>query len=1045
MGNKFTKSHKFFKRHLDHNKPCNNIQKRGIRIHFLSDPDSDLELFQPLTHFSPIELKLIRLYFNSCVCCDIGSLSKQGCVKLLFRRQFREGHFELSSDHEALINIVFNAMNESGSGHVSFQEFAMALSTAVHGTFQEKAQFSFRLMDWNRHGTIQKQDMKEYVRVLLSLDLLKTTGCCCCLTRGDMEEKEMENLMEITRDELSTSSTSASVDSSISDNIGYCSESGTYYNVFVPKNMYIDTTHTATSSSTDSGERASTRGSRASSTLSTSDDAVKYTLDDLDLLVDCFFCDEEEITFEEYVKKCRCDKYLYEGHGLFEYLFRPLFEPVSRFLAKSDRMEKIGELSVDGKIRRIEIRGGLIYHYKPLNNHLKKIIRVADIESLQTYDNPSDLDIRTKKETTKYVILNPSSDDLVDWILSIVIHRVEDLDNRYGSFASVRPTNFHPLIDGQETYAAMARAMVSAKKQIFIAGWCVNPFIYMIRDESETDLQQWRLDNILEMMANRGVKIYIIIWHELTIASMGLGTSQIQKYLTELHPNICCIQHPHGKIFQWTHHQKAIIIDQTIAFIGGLDIGNGRYDNCQHRLSDNVRLRTVWPGDDFTNDTLPRSHIIQTGSMKYKSRAMHDGLDRDLYPRLPWHDIHCIVTGDIARDVASNFIIRWNHHNKITKMIAEEGEKIYDVRLELDRSSNASAEDHLKTLYPMNNVRAQVVRSISTWSGSLHTERSIQTAYIDLIQKSSHYIYIENQYFMSHTDKSRKIENRIADAIIDRICRAIEENQVFSVKIILPMHHSGDIYDQSTHQVMKWQRNTIQGVLDTLNSRYPRVDCSRYISFYALATYGFINRVPHFSQVYVHSKLMLVDDKYAIIGSANINDRSMVGNHDSEIAVVIEDLDTSQNVYNGRIHRCGKSLKELRKRLFREHLGLLSEEGVKSFWDTISPHHQAALRDPLSEFNYTFSRNRANENTKIYERVFAHYPSRKHRTLADYKRDLDNHMISIKNRNTNYPADVHKTLSRIKGHLVNYPLDWLKHDSLSKDTKLRLVDDNIFF
>ena len=40
--------------------------------------------------------------------------------------------------------------------------------------------------------------------------------------------------------------------------------------------------------------------------------------------------------------------------------------------------------------------------------------------------------------------------------------------------------------------------------------------------------------------------------------------------------------------------------------------------------------------------------------------------------------------------------------------------------------------------------------------------------------------------------------------------------------------------------------------------------------------------------IYVHSKLMIVDDCRAIIGSANINDRSMLGENDSEVAVLVE-------------------------------------------------------------------------------------------------------------------------------------------------------------
>lgn len=48
-----------------------------------------------------------------------------------------------------------------------------------------------------------------------------------------------------------------------------------------------------------------------------------------------------------------------------------------------------------------------------------------------------------------------------------------------------------------------------------------------------------------------------------------------------------------------------------------------------------------------------------------------------------------------------------------------------------------------------------------------------------------------------------------------------------------------------------------------------------------------MNNIPVSEIVYIHSKLMIVDDNYVILGSANINDRSMLGKRDSELAVVI--------------------------------------------------------------------------------------------------------------------------------------------------------------
>lgn len=65
-------------------------------------------------------------------------------------------------------------------------------------------------------------------------------------------------------------------------------------------------------------------------------------------------------------------------------------------------------------------------------------------------------------------------------------------------------------------------------------------------------------------------------------------------------------------------------------------------------------------------------------------------------------------------------------------------------------------------------------------------------------------------------------------------------------------------------------------------------DPSDYISFYGLRNHARLNSEPITELVYVHSKLMIVDDKTVICGSANINDRSLIGKRDSEIAVIIE-------------------------------------------------------------------------------------------------------------------------------------------------------------
>ena len=62
----------------------------------------------------------------------------------------------------------------------------------------------------------------------------------------------------------------------------------------------------------------------------------------------------------------------------------------------------------------------------------------------------------------------------------------------------------------------------------------------------------------------------------------------------------------------------------------------------------------------------------------------------------------------------------------------------------------------------------------------------------------------------------------------------------------------------------------------------------KYIKIFGLRNHTVMDNKPVSEIVYVHSKLMIVDDRYCILGSANINDRSMVGNRDSELAVLVE-------------------------------------------------------------------------------------------------------------------------------------------------------------
>lgn len=114
----------------------------------------------------------------------------------------------------------------------------------------------------------------------------------------------------------------------------------------------------------------------------------------------------------------------------------------------------------------------------------------------------------------------------------------------------------------------------------------------MKRDENSG--LEYRLDMLLKKKADEGVQIYVIVWNETKIA-MSLDSAYTQSVLHSLSHNVYVLRHPLSvpvnclnKIFflkvyfsnilifsiltysLGTHHQKILIIDQDIAFVGGL-------------------------------------------------------------------------------------------------------------------------------------------------------------------------------------------------------------------------------------------------------------------------------------------------------------------------------------------------------------------------------------------------------------------------------------------------------------------------------------------
>uniref|UniRef100_A0A8C8M854 Phospholipase n=1 Tax=Oncorhynchus tshawytscha TaxID=74940 RepID=A0A8C8M854_ONCTS len=621
-------------------------------------------------------------------------------------------------------------------------------------------------------------------------------------------------------------------------------------------------------------------------------------------------------------------------------------------------------------------------------------------------------------------------------------------DHRFGSFARQEhniPAKWY--VNGKTYMADVADALEEAEEEIFITDWWLSPEIFMKRPVVEGN--RWRLDCILRRKAQQGVRIFVMLYKEVELA-LGINSEYSKRTLMHLHPNVKVMRHPDhvsSSVYLWAHHEKIIIIDQSVAFVGGIDLAYGRWDDREHRLTDVGSVTRS--GSSFKMATAPTSssapsngkgaaalvvdsgdqpklkglgRIRRTGfSMKRhlqkhglahadsvssvdsseESESVHahtvrsmqtgiggvgelvgdtrfwhgkdycnfvykdwiqldkpfdDFIDRHTHPRMPWHDIASVVHGKAARDVARHFIQRWN----FCKIMKPKYRSLSYPYL-LPKSHTTAGE-----------IRYQVPNCIT------------------------------------YCTDNRHVFNKIGDAIAERIIQAYKEGKKFRVYVVTPLlpGFEGDINTGGG--------SAIQAVMH-YNYRCVSVDeqWMNYISFCGLRTHAELEGRLVTELVYVHSKMLIADDNTVIIGSANINDRSMLGKRDSEVAVIVEDSETVTAVMDGQEYQAGRYALALRLECFRTILGAHTDLSID-------------VSDPLSDHFYKeIWMTTCARNATIYQKVFRCLPSSDVRNILELEGYLAKPGLEREDS-----ARAHEELKKIRGFLVQFPLDFLSEQNL---------------
>ncbi|KAM3930769.1 phospholipase D1 [Leptodactylus fuscus] len=697
-------------------------------------------------------------------------------------------------------------------------------------------------------------------------------------------------------------------------------------------------------------------------------------------------------------------------------------------------------------------------------------------------------------------------------------------DHRFGSFAAVEKNTLTKwYVNAKGYFNDVADAMEAAKEEIFITDWWLSPEIFLKRPVVEGN--RWRLDCVLKRKAQQGVKIFIMLYKEVELA-LGINSEYSKRTLMRIHPNIKVMRHPDhmsSSVYLWAHHEKIVVIDQSVAFVGGIDLAYGRWDDDEHRLTDvgsvkriiaaqsTTGINTVLSGsmqalngEDKTNrktglqfqerkgeEVVDSSRIrgmgksrkfakfslykqlhkhnlqhadsvssidsqshrgsvrsLQTGvgELLGETRFWHgkdycnfvfkdwvqldkpfdDFIDRYQTPRMPWHDISSVVHGKAARDVARHFIQRWN----FTKIMKPKYRSLsYPFLLP---KSHKTAKEFPYQVPGSVHADAQVLRSAADWSAGIkYHEESIHNAYVHVIENSKYYIYIENQFFISCSD-NKVVFNKIGDTIAQRIIKAHRENKRYRVYVITPLlpGFEGDISTgggNALQAVMHFNYRTIcrgeHSIIEQLKLEIGD-KWLNYISFCGLRTHAELEGNLVTELIYVHSKLLIADDNTVIIGSANINDRSMMGKRDSEMAVIIQDTETVPSVMDGEAYEAGKFALSLRMHCFRLLLGCLTDPSVN-------------IQDPISDkfFKEVWVATTA-RNTTIFDKVFRCLPSDEVQNFFHLSEYLAKSGLAILDR-----VKAQEELQRIRGFAVQLPFLFLSGENLlpSVGTKEAIV------
>jgi len=264
------------------------------------------------------------------------------------------------------------------------------------------------------------------------------------------------------------------------------------------------------------------------------------------------------------------------------------------------------------------------------------------------------------------------------------------------------------LVDGAAYFRSLASALELAERSVVMVGWDFHSRTRLRRDAQEAP-EADELRSRLDAAARRrpGLRVHVLGWDFAPLYALEREALPLLRLDKQSHRRVHFRldgQHPVGA----SHHQKIAVIDDALAFCGGLDVTACRWDTPEHAARDPRR-----------NDP---------GSGEYA----------------PFHDVQMAVDGDAARSLGDLVRDRWRRAT---------GRRLRAVRPPADPWPEDLPVD-------IENVEVGIARTLPAISDQQPEVREVEKLHVEALRSARRFIYLENQYLTS---------SAVGDVLADRL------------------------------------------------------------------------------------------------------------------------------------------------------------------------------------------------------------------------------------------------------------------------------------